>query len=111
MLDRDGDRIGSLEAVFYDSSDSEPEWLGIGVGLLGRKLVLVPAEGVASIGFAITLPLSTDVVRKAPELRYDELDASTLQCREPLLRARTDLSKPTGGAKVMARCARAPRIR
>jgi hypothetical protein len=78
VLDRDGDRIGSLEAVFYDSSDSEPEWLGIGVGLLGRKLVLVPAEGVASIGFAITLPLSTDVVRKAPELRNDDLDASTL---------------------------------
>ena len=41
MFDRDDVRIGSLEDVFYDERDAEPEWFAIGVGLLGRKLVLV----------------------------------------------------------------------
>jgi hypothetical protein len=79
VLDRNDERIGSLQEVFYGAGDDEPEWLGIGIGLLGRKLVLVPADDVTAAGFALKLPFSSDFVQDAPELRHDDLDAHTLQ--------------------------------
>ena len=71
--------VGTLEDVFYDERDSEPDWFAIGTGLLGRRLVLVPANGAVVRGFTVVLAFGADVVKGAPELRNDDLDADTVQ--------------------------------
>jgi hypothetical protein len=79
VFDRDDERIGTFEAVFYGAGDVEAEWLAIGVGLLGRRLVVVPANGVVMVSFALKLPFSRGFVKDAPELRHDDLDPKTMQ--------------------------------
>jgi hypothetical protein len=51
----------------------------IGVGMLGRTLVLVPAEGATVSRSSLEVPFPGDLVRNAPELPFDDLDAGTLQ--------------------------------
>jgi hypothetical protein len=80
VLDRSGARIGSLEEVFHDGSrDGDPAWLGVGIGLLGRRMVLVPANDLIAIGLAIQVPFDLDLVCRSPELGHDDLDAHTLR--------------------------------
>ena len=49
VLDRDGSKIGSMEAVYYDTSTEEPVFITVKVGLIGSSLVFVPlADAVVS---------------------------------------------------------------
>jgi sporulation protein YlmC with PRC-barrel domain len=42
VFDSSGDKIGSVEEIFYDGQSKRPEWIGIGMGFFGTKRVLVP---------------------------------------------------------------------
>jgi len=49
VLDRDGSKIGSMEAVYFDTSTEEPVFITVKVGLIGSSLVFVPlADAVVS---------------------------------------------------------------
>jgi uncharacterized protein (TIGR02271 family) len=73
VYDDAGEKIGSVEEIFYDPATSRPEWVGIGTGLLGTKRVLVPVEGsrVTDDGLVVSYP--KDHVKAGPDVDEDEL--------------------------------------
>jgi uncharacterized protein YrrD len=42
MVDRDGSRIGSIDAVYLDDRTGQPEWALVNTGLFGTKSSFVP---------------------------------------------------------------------
>ena len=70
----DGDKIGSVEEIFYDEQTREPEWIGIGTGMFGKKRVLVPVAGAdlrGEEGFYV--PYSKAQVKDSPAVEGDEI--------------------------------------
>jgi uncharacterized protein (TIGR02271 family) len=90
VYDDAGEKIGSVEEIFYDPATSRPEWVGIGTGLLGTKRVLVPVEGsrVTDDGLMVAYP--KDHVKDGPDVDEDELTAE----HEQQLIAHYGLSSP-----------------
>jgi hypothetical protein len=49
VLDPEGEQLGKLEDVFFDSASGTPLLISVKSGLMGRKSTLVPIEG-ATVG-------------------------------------------------------------
>ncbi len=79
VYDRDGDKIGSVEEVFYDERTNQPEWLGIGTGFFGTKRVLVPLAGARQGDGEITVAYSKEQVKDSPDIDSDEIEYDTEQ--------------------------------
>ena len=48
MVDRDGDRIGNIDAIYVDDQTGEPEWAMVNTGFFGTRSTFVPiAQAVA----------------------------------------------------------------
>jgi uncharacterized protein (TIGR02271 family) len=75
VYDDAGEKIGSVEEIFYDPSTSRPEWVGIGTGLLGTKRVLVPVEGARVTEDGLMVAYPKDLVKDGPDVDEDELTA------------------------------------
>jgi hypothetical protein len=46
VVDQDGEKIGSLEAVYYDTATQEASFISVQVGMVGRRrLTFVPLDG------------------------------------------------------------------
>ncbi len=73
----EGEKIGSVEEIFYDEQTNTPEWIGIGTGFLGTKRVLVPIEGARPSEDGITVPYSKDQVKDSPDIDGDEIGQDT----------------------------------
>jgi uncharacterized protein (TIGR02271 family) len=71
--DTDGERIGSVEEIFYDADTSKPEWIGIGTGFFGMKRVFVPVEGASIQDDAIFVAYDKDKVKDSPDIDDDEI--------------------------------------
>jgi hypothetical protein len=82
VFDRAGQKIGTLEEVFDEAAGRGPRWLGIGIGLLGRRLVLAPADGAVETYHRITVSYPLEIVHAAPEVRHDDLDEETARTLE-----------------------------
>jgi uncharacterized protein (TIGR02271 family) len=77
VYDASGDKIGSVEEIFYDEDTREPEWIGIGVGFFGTKRVLVPVEGARIDGDVISVSYEKGVVKDSPDIDGDEISEAT----------------------------------
>jgi len=74
VYSNDGDKIGSVEEIFYDESTRQPEWIGVGTGFLGTKRVLVPIQNADVAGDSVTVPYSKSQVKDSPDVDDDEMD-------------------------------------
>jgi uncharacterized protein (TIGR02271 family) len=77
VYDSSGDKIGTVEELFWDEETRTPEWIGVGTGMFGTKRVLVPVTGASSDGDAVTVPYSKDQVKDSPDIDADEISQST----------------------------------
>ncbi len=77
VFDADGEKIGSVEEIFYDHETGQPEWIGIGTGFLGTKRVLVPTAGASSTDEGLTVRYSKDQVKDSPDIDSDEISEDT----------------------------------
>ena len=77
VYDSDGEKIGSVEEIFYDEETNQPEWIGIGTGFFGTKRVLVPVQGASFDGGEVRVPYSKDQVKSAPDVDSDEISQDT----------------------------------
>jgi uncharacterized protein (TIGR02271 family) len=77
VYDSTGERIGSVEEVFYDDSTGRPEWIGIGTGFLRTKRVLVPLDGASMRDDGVYVPYDREFVKDAPDIDSDEISGST----------------------------------
>ena len=73
VYDRDGDKIGSVEEIFYDDASRQPEWIGVGTGFFGTKRVLVPVQGASTHEDGIRVAYDKDQVKDSPDIDSDEI--------------------------------------
>jgi hypothetical protein len=83
LVDRNGERIGRLEDVYFDVGTDQPQFATVKEGLIGRHLTFVPLTEVTLGPDDLQISASKTEVRGAPnlELEGDELsqaDESTL---------------------------------
>jgi uncharacterized protein (TIGR02271 family) len=76
LVDRDGDKIGTIEEVYLDRSSGEPEWLAVKTGLFGSNLSFVPIRDASAEGDDVRVQHEKDLVKDAPNVEADgELSA------------------------------------
>jgi uncharacterized protein (TIGR02271 family) len=75
VYDNAGEKIGSVEEIYYDSATQTPEWIGIGTGFFGTKRVLVPVEGAQATDDGLMVAYSKDHVKDGPDVDEDEISS------------------------------------
>jgi len=75
LVDRDGDKIGKLEAVYVDVETDEPMFGTVKEGFIGRHLTFVPLGGITIGPDNLQVAVSREQVKDATniELQGDEL--------------------------------------
>jgi uncharacterized protein (TIGR02271 family) len=71
ILDRDGEKIGSIEEIYLDSDTNEPEWALVNTGLFGTKSTFVPLKEATHEGEALRVPYEKSQVKNAPRIDPD----------------------------------------
>jgi uncharacterized protein (TIGR02271 family) len=71
MVDRDGDRIGTIEAIYLDDKTGEPEWALVNTGLFGTKSSFVPLAQATEAGGDVRVPYDKQLVKDAPRIDPD----------------------------------------
>jgi hypothetical protein len=69
----DGEKIGSVEEIYYDDQSGEPEWVGLGTGFLGMKRKVVPVEGLRREGDHLQVPFTKERIQNEPEYDFEEM--------------------------------------
>ena len=77
VYDAAGEKIGSVDEIFYDNDSSRPEWVGLGTGFFATKRVLVPLEGARLADDGLHVPYPSDLVKDAPDIDSNEISAQT----------------------------------
>ena len=68
VLDRNGEKLGTLTELYLDSEDSRPAWAGIKRGLLRGGETIVPLAGVEEADDDLRLPFEHEHVDAAPAI-------------------------------------------
>jgi hypothetical protein len=72
-FDVDGNKIGSIDHIFYDDRTQRPEWLAVKTGLFGTKTTFVPINGSQVFkGEDLQVPFTKDFVKEAPRVDVDD---------------------------------------
>jgi uncharacterized protein (TIGR02271 family) len=72
MVDADGDKIGTIDAIYLDDETGEPEWALVNTGLFGTKSSFVPLAQAASSGDQVQVPYDKQLVKDAPRVDTDQ---------------------------------------
>jgi uncharacterized protein (TIGR02271 family) len=71
MVDRDGDRIGNIDAIYVDDQTGEPEWALVNTGLFGTRSTFVPIAQASASGDQVQVPYEKQLVKDAPNMDPD----------------------------------------
>ena len=103
VVDAAGDKIGSLESVYFDTATDDAAFASIQIGIPGRRrLVFAPLDGAVVAPKHLKLHVDKKVVRDAPSIDTDgELGSE----QEPGLYAHYGLAYAVGvnGARRLGR--------
>jgi uncharacterized protein (TIGR02271 family) len=70
--DRDGDKVGAIEQVFYDDATGRPEWVAVRTGWFGTKVTLAPIAGSrVDDGNGLRLAYEKSLIKDAPNFDVD----------------------------------------
>jgi sporulation protein YlmC with PRC-barrel domain len=72
LVDRDGDKIGSISEIYLDRETNQPEWATVKTGLFGLRQTFVPIRDATSEGNIVRIPFEKDHVKDAPNVDPDE---------------------------------------
>lgn len=67
VVDRDGEKVGKLADVYYDTADSEAAFVSVKTGAFGRSHPLAPLRGARLARDYVRLDAPKELVRDAPE--------------------------------------------
>ena len=96
VVDRDGDKIGSLEGLYYDTATQQPTFASVQVGIVGRhKLTFVPLEGARVAPDHVRVMVDKKTVKDAPTM---DTDGSLTAAQEPELFAHYVLVYQSGAS-------------
>jgi hypothetical protein len=68
LIDRDGERIGKLEDVYFDVETDEPQFGTVKEGFIARHLTFVPLTGITIGPDNLQVPVSKEQVKEAPNI-------------------------------------------
>jgi uncharacterized protein (TIGR02271 family) len=71
MVDRDGSRIGSIDAIYLDDQTGQPEWALVNTGLFGTKASFVPLAQATQSDSDVRVPYDKQLVKDAPRVDPD----------------------------------------
>jgi len=72
LVDRDGDKIGTVDEIYTDRDGGQPEWALVHTGLLGMKKSFVPLRGAAANGEHVRVIVDKQAVKDAPSVEADQ---------------------------------------
>lgn len=72
VVDSDGSKIGSLEAVYFDTASSDAVFASVQVGIVGRRrLTFVPLTGALVSPSYVKVPIDKKQAKGAPTIDTD----------------------------------------
>jgi uncharacterized protein (TIGR02271 family) len=71
MVDRDGDRIGEIDAIYADDQTGEPEWALVNTGFFGTRSTFVPIAQATARGDQVQVLYEKQRVKDAPNMDPD----------------------------------------
>jgi uncharacterized protein (TIGR02271 family) len=72
MVDGDGDRIGTIDAIYVDDQSGEPAWALVHTGLFGTKSTFVPLAQASDRNGDVQVPYQKQLVKDAPRIDPDQ---------------------------------------
>jgi uncharacterized protein (TIGR02271 family) len=72
LVDRDGDKVGTVDAIYVDDQTGEPEWALVNTGLFGTKSSFVPLAQASASGDQVQVPYEKQLVKDAPRVDTDQ---------------------------------------
>jgi uncharacterized protein (TIGR02271 family) len=104
LVDRDGSRIGSIDAIYLDDQTGQPEWALANTGLFGTKATFVPLAQATQTDENVRVPYDKQLVKDAPRIDPDgnlsEAEERQLWRHYGLDYDRTTRRRATGGGAV-----------
>lgn len=96
VVDQDGSKIGTLEAVYFDTASQVATFASVQIGMVGRhRLTFVPLEGARVSPQHVRVMIDKKLAKDAPTIDSDgELDAND----EPALFEHYDLTHTPGAS-------------
>jgi uncharacterized protein (TIGR02271 family) len=70
-VDRDGEKIGSIDEIYMDTETGRPEWLAVKTGLFGSKVSFIPIAEARDAGDDVYVPYYKQQVKDAPNADPD----------------------------------------
>ena len=71
MVDRDGDKVGTIESIYVDDQTGEPEWALVNTGFFGTRSTFVPIAQASGSGDQVQVPYEKQRVKDAPTMDPD----------------------------------------
>jgi hypothetical protein len=71
VLDRQGEKLGKLEEVFYDTESDMPAFAAVKSGVFGKHLTLVALAGASAGQAYLRVAVDKDAFKKAPNFDPD----------------------------------------
>jgi hypothetical protein len=71
VLDRDGEKIGTIEEIFLVEDTGRPEWALVKLGRIKGHTTLVPLTKAHPVDKGVAIHVGKDVVSDAPEVKSD----------------------------------------
>ena len=72
LKDRNGEKIGKIDALYVDQDTARPEWALVNTGLFGSKSSFVPLAGASPQGDDVLATVDAAQVKDAPQMESDE---------------------------------------
>jgi PRC-barrel domain len=72
LLDRDGGRIGTIDAIYLDDRTGQPAWALVNTGLFGTRASFVPLAGAFQSDLDVLVPYDKQLVTDAPRIDPDQ---------------------------------------
>ena len=70
-IDREGDNVGRIQAIYLDIETDEPSWALVNTGLFGTKASFVPIQAARTDGEDVRVPYEKSLIRDAPRIDPD----------------------------------------
>jgi uncharacterized protein (TIGR02271 family) len=93
LIDRDGDKIGTVDELYEDRDTGRPEWALVTTGLLGTRKSFVPLRGAEAAGEDVRVPVEKAHVKDAPSV---EADGALSESEEQALFEHYGVNRATG---------------
>jgi uncharacterized protein (TIGR02271 family) len=70
-VDRNGEKIGTIDEIYADAETGKPEWLAVKTGMFGSKVSFVPIAEASDADGDVRVPYDKQQVKDAPQAEPD----------------------------------------